>query len=82
MKDSGKIKLKKNDTFYIFSDGFQDQFGGEKGMKFKTKNYKQLLLDIHHKPMAEQREILDTTIDRWRGKWEQVDDVIILGIRV
>jgi serine phosphatase RsbU (regulator of sigma subunit) len=76
------IELKKGDVFYIFSDGFQDQFGGEDGQKFKTKNFKQLLLEIHQKPMAEQREILNTTVDKWRGKWEQVDDIIILGIRV
>ncbi|MBI9055432.1 MAG: SpoIIE family protein phosphatase [Bacteroidales bacterium] len=84
-KDSftnNEIDLQKNDVFYIFSDGFQDQFGGEGGMKFKTKNYKKLLMDIHQKPMAEQREILDTTIDKWRGEWEQVDDIIIMGIRV
>jgi serine phosphatase RsbU (regulator of sigma subunit) len=76
------IDLQKGDVFYIFSDGFQDQFGGEDGRKFKTKNYKQLLLEIHQKPMAEQKEILNTTIDKWRGKWEQVDDIIIVGIRV
>ena len=76
------IDLQKGDVFYIFSDGYQDQFGGEDGMKFKTKNYKQFLLEIHQKPMAEQREILDTRIDEWRGRWEQVDDIIILGIRV
>ena len=76
------IDLQKGDVFYIASDGYQDQFGGEDGMKFKTKNYKQLLLDIHQKPMAEQREILNTTIDKWRGKWEQVDDIIVMGIRV
>jgi serine phosphatase RsbU (regulator of sigma subunit) len=84
-KDSftnNEIDLQKGDVFYIFSDGFQDQFGGEDGQKFKTKNYKKLLLDIHQKPMAEQREILDTTVDAWRGDWEQVDDIIIMGIRV
>ena len=52
------------------------------GQKFKTKNFKQLLLDIHQKPMAEQREILNTTIDNWRGRWEQVDDIIVLGVRI
>lgn len=77
-----EIELQKGDVFYIFSDGFQDQFGGKEGMKFKTKNFKQLLLTIHQKPMAEQRDILDNTIDEWRGEWEQVDDIIILGIRV
>ncbi|MBU8893765.1 MAG: SpoIIE family protein phosphatase [Bacteroidales bacterium] len=79
---NNEIKLQKNDVFYISSDGYQDQFGGEDGQKFKTKNYKQLLLDIHQKPMAEQREILNVKIDEWRGKWEQVDDIIIVGIRV
>lgn len=79
---NNEIDLQKDDVFYIFSDGFQDQFGGEDGQKYKTKNFKQLLLEIHNKPMAEQREILNTTIDQWRGKWEQVDDIIIMGVRV
>ncbi|MDA3954033.1 MAG: SpoIIE family protein phosphatase [Bacteroidales bacterium] len=76
------IDLHKGDVFYISSDGYQDQFGGEDGQKFKTKNYKQFLLEIHQKPMAEQREILDKRIDEWRGDWEQIDDIIIVGIRV
>ncbi|MEE4196239.1 MAG: SpoIIE family protein phosphatase [Bacteroidales bacterium] len=77
-----EMDLQKGDVFYIFSDGFQDQFGGEDGSKFKTKNFKQLLLEIHHKPMTEQRKILDTKIDQWRGHWEQVDDIIIMGVRI
>lgn len=76
------IDLQKGDVFYIASDGYQDQFGGEDGQKFKTKKYKELLLEIHQKPMAEQCKILNTTIDKWRGKWEQVDDIIVLGIRI
>ncbi len=79
---NNEIELQKGDVYYIFSDGYQDQFGGEDGMKFKTKNFKQLLLEIHQKPMAEQREILNTTIDNWRGIWEQVDDIIVLGVRI
>lgn len=79
---NNELDLQKGDVFYIFSDGYQDQFGGEDGSKFKTKNFKQLLLEIHQKPMAEQREILDKRIDEWRGSWEQVDDIIILGVRV
>ncbi len=79
---NNEIDLQKGDVFYIFSDGYQDQFGGEDGRKFKTKNFKQFLLEIHQKPMAEQREILDKRIDEWRGDWEQIDDIIILGIRV
>ncbi|MFP4024634.1 MAG: SpoIIE family protein phosphatase [Thiohalospira sp.] len=77
-----ELDLKKGDVFYIFSDGYQDQFGGEDGSKFKTKNFKILLSEIHTKPMAEQRKILNKTIDQWRGKWEQVDDIILMGVRV
>ncbi|HSH50843.1 MAG TPA: SpoIIE family protein phosphatase, partial [Bacteroidales bacterium] len=77
-----EIELQKDDVFYIFSDGYQDQFGGKDGAKFKTKKFKQLLLEIHQKPMSKQREILNSTIDEWRGKWEQVDDIILIGVRV
>ena len=77
-----EIDFQKDDTFYIFSDGYVDQFGGEKGGKFMSKNFKQLLLDIQVKPMAEQKEILNTEIDKWRGERQQVDDIIIVGIRM
>ncbi len=76
------IEMKKGDTFYIFSDGYIDQFGGPKAMKFKSKAFKQLLLDIQEKPMAEQKDILNKTIDEWRGDIEQIDDIIILGLRI
>jgi serine phosphatase RsbU (regulator of sigma subunit) len=79
---NNEIKLEKGDTFYIFSDGYADQFGGEKGGKFKTKAFKQLLADIQSKSMEEQHEILNKTIDEWRGDIEQIDDIIVLGIRV
>lgn len=75
------IDLEKGDTIYIFSDGFVDQFGGPKKDKYKTKRFKQLLLDIQEKPMKEQGEILDKEIDDWRGDVEQIDDVIIIGVR-
>jgi len=79
---NNEIDLQKGDVFYIFSDGYEDQFGGEDGQKFKSKNFKILLQEIHQKPMAEQREILNTNIDNWRGKWEQVDDIIVFGVRI
>jgi serine phosphatase RsbU (regulator of sigma subunit) len=79
---NNEIDLEKGDVFYIFSDGYQDQFGGDDGQKFKTKNFKEFLQQIHHKPMAEQRELLNTNIDKWRGKWEQVDDIIVFGVRI
>ncbi len=76
------INLQKGDTMYLFSDGFPDQFGGDKDKKYSTKRFKQLLLDIHTKPMSEQKQFLDEEMLKWRGDTEQIDDIIILGIRV
>lgn len=76
------LSLKTGDTIYIFTDGYADQFGGDKGKKFKYKQLQQLLLSINSKPMKEQREILDRTVNSWRGNLEQVDDILIIGVRV
>ncbi len=75
-------ELMKGDVIYTLTDGYADQFGGEKGKKFKYKQLEDLLISIHKKPMAEQRTTLETSIDNWRGKLEQVDDILIIGIRV
>jgi len=77
-----EFSMHPGDIYYILSDGYIDQFGGPKGKKFMTKRFKQLILDIHHKPMEEQREILWNTILDWRGDIEQIDDIIIIGIKV
>ncbi|MGD9992420.1 MAG: tetratricopeptide repeat protein [Salinivirgaceae bacterium] len=79
---NNEIELQPGDTFYIFSDGYADQFGGPTGGKFKSKPFKELLLSIQDKSMAEQREILNTTIDEWRGEIDQIDDIIVMGVRV
>lgn len=79
---SHTLNLVKGDTFYIFTDGYADQFGGAEGKKFRTKNFKDLLLSIHEKPMQEQRQILEETFDAWKGDHEQVDDVLIIGVRI
>ena len=76
------FELEKGDSLYIFSDGYVDQFGGEKGKKYKTKPFKQLLLSIQDKTMEEQKEIIDSTFESWRGKLEQLDDVCIIGLRI
>jgi serine phosphatase RsbU (regulator of sigma subunit) len=76
------IQLEKNDVVYTFSDGYVDQFGGEKGKKFMRKRFKALLLKISNKPMQEQKSILNNTFETWRGELEQVDDVCVIGIRV
>ena len=75
------IKLIKGDTFYIFSDGYMDQFGGEKNKKFKPHRFQKLIKDIHDKPMEEQKEILYMTLEEWKGEKDQVDDIIIIGFR-
>lgn len=77
-----KIKLKKGDTIYIFSDGYVDQFGGSKGKKFMAKRFRQLLLENNALTMEEQKKHLDIAIEQWRGNQEQVDDILVIGVRV
>ena len=76
------IEVQKDDLLYVFSDGYSDQFGGEKGKKFKSKNLKQFLVEIHKKEMHEQQRILDNKFEKWRGENEQIDDVILVGIKI
>jgi PAS domain S-box-containing protein len=76
------IGLRKGDIVYTFTDGYADQFGGTNGKKFKYKALKELLLSIQTKTMAEQKEILDTTFENWKGNLEQVDDLLVIGIRI
>ena len=76
------IQLQKGDTIYIFSDGYEDQFGGPRDKKFKTKQFKEVLISIQDKTMQEQKERLDKTIEDWRGDEEQVDDILVFGVRV
>ena len=80
--NNNELTLQENDCLYIFSDGYVDQFGGKSNRKFKSKPFKRLLLDINDKPMSEQRTILDDTIEEWKGINEQVDDILVIGIRI
>ncbi|MBI3502186.1 MAG: SpoIIE family protein phosphatase [Bacteroidetes bacterium] len=77
-----KINLHKGDTLYIFSDGYADQFGGPKGKKFKYKQLQEVLLSIQNEPMVKQEEILFDTFKKWKGSLEQIDDMLVIGIRV
>jgi len=76
-----KLKIQKGDTYYIFSDGYADQFGGPKGKKFMVNQFRSLLNRIHKLPMDKQKEILNQTIETWRGGLEQVDDILLIGFR-
>jgi len=75
------IKIKEGDTIYLFSDGYADQFGGIARKKFKSAPMKELFLKIQDKKMEEQKSILDSTIEEWRGDIEQIDDILIIGRR-
>lgn len=81
-----EITANRGDVFYLFTDGYSDQFGGEKGKKFMSRNFKNLLVEHAHKPMNEQGEILDSTIENWKrangADFEQIDDITVLGIRI
>jgi hypothetical protein len=77
-----KIKLQKKDMIFTFTDGFADQFGGEKGKKFKYKNLKNLLLSIYYLPNRQQKEMLSNTFDKWKGDLEQVDDLLLIGLKI
>jgi serine phosphatase RsbU (regulator of sigma subunit) len=77
-----ELQLEKGDTIYVFTDGYADQFGGEKGKKFKYKALQRLLIEIEGKPMEIQKDILERTTKRWRGNLEQIDDILIIGVRV
>lgn len=77
-----EIEYEENDIFYLFSDGFIDQFGGDDGKKFRSRRFKHMLLEIHKMPMAIQRDFIALNLKKWMGKKnEQVDDIMILGFK-
>jgi len=76
------LKLQKGGTFYLFTDGYADQFGGPKGKKFKYKPFQETLSNIATLEMDEQKQKLNEIFEAWRGNMEQTDDVCIIGIRV
>lgn len=75
------IKIQRGDIFYIFSDGFQDQFGGKKGKKYMTKRYRNLLHKLSKHSLKEQKEKLSQEFDVWKGNMEQTDDILVIGIK-
>jgi serine phosphatase RsbU (regulator of sigma subunit) len=77
-----EFQIQPDDTIYMFSDGYADQFGGIDGGKFKSKRFKHLLMSIQDKSMSEQKEIIDSTLIKWKGNKDQVDDILIIGIRL
>lgn len=80
--NSQTIELREGDTIYIFSDGYADQFGGEKGKKFMVANFKKLLISIQNEAMEKQKEIIDMNFESWKGDLEQIDDVCVIGLKI
>jgi serine phosphatase RsbU (regulator of sigma subunit) len=74
-------ELEKGVSYYLFSDGYLDQFGGPDGRKFMKKNFKKLILDIQDYPMKKQKELLDDNLKKWMGNSPQIDDILVMGIR-
>lgn len=80
--DNTDVQLQKGDTIYLCTDGYADQFGGDKGKKLRTANFKELLVSIQHLSMNEQEKFLLDHHLKWKGKLEQVDDILVIGIRI
>ncbi|MEZ4922284.1 MAG: two-component regulator propeller domain-containing protein [Crocinitomicaceae bacterium] len=77
-----EIEINKGDCFYIFTDGFSDQFGGDKGKKLKTANFKRLLLRVQGQTIEEQGALINHMFEEWKSDFEQLDDVCVIGIKI
>lgn len=81
--DNSNIQFQSGDVFYMLTDGILDQFGGENGGKFSGKRFRALLLENYHLPMQQQKEIFELNLDNWmNGKYEQIDDITLLGFKI
>lgn len=79
---SHQVDISEPTTFYLFSDGYKDQFGGPIGKKFMSNRFRDLLFEIHSKPMEEQQAILQSTLVDWMGNEKQTDDILVIGVKV
>jgi len=76
------IQVTQPTSFYIFSDGYQDQFGGKHDEKFMKKRFRQVLRDIHAEEMDAQKQLLERGFIRWKGEHQQIDDVLVIGFKM
>ena len=77
-----EIRIIKNDSIYLFSDGFMSQFGWRNNKKFQMKNFRQLLLDIQNVPLEAQKVLLENSFNNWKGKLDQIDDIMVIGVKI
>lgn len=80
--ESCELKLQAGDTVYLFTDGYADTFGGQNKRKLMTKRFKEVLLETQNSNMQEQGQYLDDFIENWKGELDQVDDILVIGIRL
>ncbi len=78
---TNRFGIEEGDQLYMFTDGYPDQFGGERGKKFKYKPFKRLILDNAGLQMDEQNKVLSNTLDEWKGSFDQVDDICMIGLK-
>jgi serine phosphatase RsbU (regulator of sigma subunit) len=77
-----KVLFEENDIVYLFTDGYVDQLGGAQRKTFRSENFKKLLIDIHNLPLNEQKKALEKNFEIWKGEHDQVDDILVMGIRM
>jgi serine phosphatase RsbU (regulator of sigma subunit) len=76
-----EMEIREGDVIYLYSDGYEDQFGGENNKKFSRHRFRELLLEIHELKMTEQKRALQISLEDWMNGHEQVDDITVMGIR-
>lgn len=80
--DQQTFKFEKGTNIYLFSDGYMDQFGGANDQKFNLPRFRELLLDIQDEPMERQKELMEERLDKWKGNGPQIDDILVIGLKV
>jgi serine phosphatase RsbU (regulator of sigma subunit) len=76
------VDISKPTKFYLYSDGFQDQFGGEVNQKFMSRRFREFLEEIHAETMEVQNEKVETKFLEWKGNYNQIDDVLVIGVEL
>ncbi len=76
------IQCSDGDVIYLFSDGYADQFGGPRARKYKSQRFRDYLLSIHKESMEDQKRLLDEEIEKWKGDFPQIDDILVMGIKI
>ncbi len=77
-----KVEFKKNDALYLFSDGYVDQLGGPRRKTFRSRRFRELLIEVQTEAMENQKKHLNDSLAKWQGEVEQIDDILVIGIRL